>query len=204
MPAFNISAVRMDLIDLVIQAGDTAAAERSLDEIAAELQGPLAGVINIGRLVLAIELERLDEIDAAVAELERVIEGFGFEVWRPIVVRGRARAAELRGDFEDAIAEHRRHLELEPASNPARVGIGRGLRELGRLDEAEAQLTEALRIQPFSPRTNLEIALVLIDAGRKQEAADHLRRAESVWADADPGHRWAGVVRRALAELEAG
>ena len=130
----------------------------------------------MGRLTLAEELERHDDIDAAIAGVEQVIEAFGFELFRPAVLRGRDRAAELRGDFEQAVGQHHALLDLEPTRNSARVGIGRALRGLNRLEEAEQELTEALRIQPFAPRTNLEMALVLIEMGRAPDALEHLQR----------------------------
>ena len=75
-------------------------------------------------------------------------------------------------------------------------------RRAGRLDEAEAELREALRLVPGGPRTHVEMALLLEARGDIAGAVEHLRTALVAWETADEDYEPARAARRKLAELQ--
>jgi len=91
-----------------------------------------------------------------------------------------------------------RHLaDRHPADASIRHDLGSALRDLGRLDEAEASLRKAIELDPTMPWTNQELGHVLRDRGKLEEAAASYRKE----SENDPRRPWAhhelgGVLRR--------
>ncbi|WP_425155423.1 tetratricopeptide repeat protein [Candidatus Palauibacter sp.] len=92
-------------------------------------------------------------------------------------------------------------MAQDPGRN-FRRRTGRALRKAGRLDEAEEQLREALRLRPADPRTHLEMALVLEARGDAPGALEHLRSALAAWESADESFEPAREARALLETLE--
>ena len=65
-----------------------------------------------------------------------------------------------------AIPEYRRVLELLPRHGEARIRLAEAYARLGRLDEAEAQCREALRIRPDDAQARATLAYVASRRGR--------------------------------------
>ena len=112
----------------------------------------------------------------------------------------RGRIEELAGDHAAALASYREVMEREPSSNRQR-SIGRTLRAWGRLDDAEAELRDALRLSPASPDSHLEMACVLERKGDVAGAVEHLRAALAAWENADEVFQPARDAREKLAAL---
>ena len=68
--------------------------------------------------------------------------------------------------------------------------------------KAEAILQEFLAVHPYRPEEILEMGLVYTDWGKNEKAIEYLKRAQSIWEDADPEYKPAIKVREKLAELE--
>ena len=192
----------MDMLELFVRTGDTAGAFAALERAEASLDGPYAGLLNIGRSRLFRELAQPDRIDEAVAGLEQTIEAYGFEVWRPSALAAKAEAHVLRGEYPEALNLLEQAIELEPASTGLRAQATRVLRRMGELEGARTQLEEAVRVRPYSPRANLELGLVYMAQDRREDAREQFRRARLIWADADPGHQWAADLEAALADFD--
>jgi tetratricopeptide (TPR) repeat protein len=96
--------------------------------------------------------------------------------------------AEARGRLEEAEQSYREALELsegalaEAAANLAKIMIDRG-----QADQAVSVLTRALEARPTHETcwTNLVVALML--SGRREDAAEAVRRALALGAALDPG-----------------
>lgn len=201
-PPLQVAFQRMRMLDLFVSVGDTAGAFAALRQTEAGVQGPFAGVANIGRALLFRHLEEPDEIEAAVAGIERMIEAYGFGLMRPAALQAKADAYELRGEYPQALTSLEQAVALTPTSMSLRTQLGRILRSMGEFDRAAAELEEGLRVRPYSPRANLELGLVYGAQDRREDAREQFRRARLIWADADPGHRWATVLEEALALLD--
>ena len=112
--------------------------------------------------------------------------------------RIRGRIDELAGDYESGIEIYRAAMAVDPGVSLQRA-LGRTLRKAGRLEEAEAELREALVPVPAQPNTHFELALVLEARGDLEGAVEHLRSALAAWENADEDY---GPARAARAKLE--
>lgn len=74
-------------------------------------------------------------------------------------------------------------------------------RELGENREAEKYILEALKYYPFGPKVNFEAALIYLNLGKINKALEHLKLANEIWIDADPGFEPAEKAREKLKEL---
>jgi len=109
----------------------------------------------------------------------------------------------LKGEFEQAVENYQKELELEPTDWVINTDIGRCYRNLGDLRKAEKHIKKTLEILPFDPKAHYEIALVYADMGKKEKAIEHLKKALFVWEDAEPDYEPAKKAREKLKKLEA-
>ena len=148
---------------------------------------------------LAVELMDLPAARDAHRRLLHAMDEYGVETLAHLT-DDRGRIEELAGDHAAALASYRAVMEREPSSNRQR-SIGRTLRALGRLDDAEAELREALRLSPASPDSHLEMACVLEQKGDVAGAVEHLRAALAAWENADEVFQPARDAREKLVAL---
>lgn len=90
----------------------------------------------------------------------------------------------------------RRALELAPRLAALHIDLGAVLCELGRLDEALAELQKALDVNPVNAQVYYDIAMVLQRKGLREKALEILRRALRL-APGDP------LLAQGIALLEA-
>jgi len=81
------------------------------------------------------------------------------------------------GRFEDAIAEWRKALELDPGDAAAVSNLGAALHGAGRLEEAAREFARALELDPDNVRAHANIGIALASSGKYDEAARHFERA---------------------------
>ena len=107
---------------------------------------------------------------------------------------------ERADDYAGAAESYRAAIALWPEGRYYR-GAGRALRTAGLLDDAEAELREALRLVPVDPHAHLEMGLLMEARGAIDAAVEHLRNALVVWENADGDFAPAREARAKLAEL---
>jgi TolB-like protein/DNA-binding winged helix-turn-helix (wHTH) protein/Flp pilus assembly protein TadD len=83
-------------------------------------------------------------------------------------------------DWVAAEGAYRRALELNPSYAAARHWFAEYLMVRGRLDEARAQMLQARRLDPLSPRITLDVGLLDYFAGRYAQAAETARRVAAL------------------------
>ena len=186
------------LIYISADRGDEALA--LVEDLKAQLQPPVATYHRPHLdFHLAVELKDLPAARDAHRRTLQAIDELGIEAIAHSM-DDRGRIAELAGDHAAALANYRDALEREPSGNRHR-SVGRTLRALGRLDEAEAELREALRLSPANPNNHLEMACVLERKGDVGRAVEHLRAALAAWENADAIFQPAHDAREKLAAL---
>ena len=115
-----------------------------------------------------------------------------------LVVRGRDH--RNLGEWEEALRDYRRAIDLDADCRRAHFGLGETYRLVGRYDEALAAFERALELDPADTWSLASLAQTKHVLGRSEEALADLNRA----IDARPGHVWALVrraqVRRALGD----
>jgi serine/threonine-protein kinase len=104
-----------------------------------------------------------------------------------------------RSDWTAAEREYRRGLELEPSSLYGHSRFGWFLSWLGRNDEAVAEATRALALNPSGPNENSSLAAVYWVGRRYDDAIRAARRATEI----SPSYAF-GYMRLGSAYLEKG
>ncbi|MBD3291672.1 MAG: tetratricopeptide repeat protein, partial [Armatimonadia bacterium] len=130
-------------------------------------------------------------------------ESKGDDEYRVVIGRASVRAA--LGDYEEAIAEARRGIELEPDGLTPRVVIGTVRGFEGRFEEAEAPLLEALEEPPEYAVTRLALAWCLARMERQDEAREQLAQVHDELAlpyRSTTTYYFAGLAYRALGDTD--
>ena len=74
------------------------------------------------------------------------------------------------GEFQAAVAEFRRALDLDPASDEALRGLGMALQKLRRFDEAESTYRRAIALHPSSWSNQNQLGRLYLDQSRYDDA----------------------------------
>lgn len=99
----------------------------------------------------------LETIDVPAAEFYRLYD-FAYELTE-------------KGKIDEAVAEWRRALALDPADAKARTNLGALLLRQGQVPAAEAEFRRALQAKPDSVEARNNLGLVLLQTGRPADAA---------------------------------
>lgn len=95
-------------------------------------------------------------------------------------------AAARAGDSKRAVDEYREAIKAHPEYFAARLALGRELRKKGKFTEALEALEPLPRIGPKHAEPRIEMGVVLMGLGKRQEAANVLREAlaldEASWS----------------------
>ncbi len=201
MSPMMLTLSRGDGISIYLNAGRVADASALLEEVKTELQPPF-NELFVPVLTTLVTLETMGPEAAREAHRRaaEVVETQGLD-FHATLLRDMGRILEREGDFAAAAESYREAMVADPGRN-YHLDAGRALRLAGRLDEAETELREALRLVPGGPRTHLEMALLLEGRGDVEGAVEHLMSALVAWETADEDYGPARRARAKLAELE--
>ncbi len=130
-------------------------------------------------------LQRSRKPEAMIEVYDRGLAMFEDE---PDLLYGRALAHERVDQVDQAIADLRRLLELEPDNVEAMNALGYTLADrTDQHEEALALITRALEAKPDNPAIVDSMGWVLFRLGRLEEALVHLRRAFELQRDPEVG-----------------
>jgi tetratricopeptide (TPR) repeat protein len=93
-----------------------------------------------------------------------------------------------KGRLDEAMAEFRRAIELDPKGAPAHHQLGTCLQDRGRLDEAMAEFRRVSDLDPGAGTAHESLALALLRSGRFTQVRTAVRRAFDLLSALDP-HR---------------
>ncbi len=175
-PAF--APARRGLALLARQRGDRAEALEHF-RAAAELEPHDAWRAN----EVATELRELGRLDEAEAVFRKLV------AQHPAFVPGRrglALLARQRGDRTEALKHFRAAAELDTRNAGGVNEVATELRELGRLDEAEAVYLKVVAENPAFAPARRGLALLARQRGDRTEALEHFRAA----AEIEPHDAW--------------
>jgi Flp pilus assembly protein TadD len=85
------------------------------------------------------------------------------------------------GRTEDAEAEYREALRINPDDAEAHYNLGNLLKETGRTEDAEAEYREAIRINPDYAETHANLGILFSETGNKEEAKNELEIAKDLF-----------------------
>ena len=148
---------------------------------------------------MAGEAEENCDLPGAIACLERVVE------LEPTVGSFWVRLGSLRQgaeNYEQAIANFRRALELNDESAAAHCSLGTCLHELGRNEQALEALRTSIQLRPEAHRFCL-LAGVLLDEDRIEEAGEASREALKLEPDYEEAFYLLGLAHKEI-DYQAG
>jgi tetratricopeptide (TPR) repeat protein len=143
------------------------------------------------------EAGRLDEAEAGYRRLLEIAPGHAHGLI------GLGYCARLRGDLAASLALFQGAAAADPGFTWARIEVAGDLRELGRLDEAEAVCRDILAAQPHYAEAHLALGHCARSRGNRAAALAQFQAA----AAADPENIWArneaATELRELGQLQA-
>ena len=103
-----------------------------------------------------------------------------------IVLNNLGVALTAEGRHDEAMADYRQALSIDPDYADAHANVGHELLREGKLEEARGALVEALRLKPDLPLAQGDLGIVLVATGNFEEARQHLEESLRLApADAD-------------------
>ncbi len=192
---------QLGALDEYVAAGQEPRARDVLARVRSQLAAPFDGLVPLGDLAIALEVEDADAAERAVEAVQAFMDAFGARVLNDAILEGRARVAEMREQYTDAVKYFEAQLAGDPMDMGINTDVGRVLRKMQNLDGAERALNRSLVSLPNSPTAHYELALVAQARGNVTKAREHLQRALTVWADADSTFKPARQAREKLAAL---
>lgn len=197
--------VRFADILLYLDAGRVGEAAGILEELEAAEQG-MVYFLPRARIRVALASGDVETAREAHRLAVEAADSMRFGDLRLLLMEELGRIQEHTGEFAAAAESYRETLTGfgrvdSRMKTDLHLGAGRALRKAGRLDEAEAELREALLFMPAHPHAHLELALALEARGDTAGAVDHLVSALATWENADEDYAPAASARAKLAEL---
>ncbi|HEX4145381.1 MAG TPA: tetratricopeptide repeat protein [Pirellulales bacterium] len=141
-------------------------------------------------IALARTLNRLNRLDEAIEHYRR---GMSWFIWADLLNSLGSALAE-KGELEEAAAQLRRAVELDPSYANAYDNLGIVLFRQGRLDEAAGNYRRAIELEPRFAKPHFDLANLLLVQTNVDEAAIHFRRA----IELDPQHEFAHLGLAAI------
>ncbi len=189
------------LVEYYIMAGEEKEAFRLLASLESKHNDPDDVTIPIGYIKAYTKLGKPDEAEKKMSDIRDLVARSGNEqqVIRLQSIQGKIH--ELQGEYTEALKIYEARFKKTPAAVAYLLPIGRCYRHLKQYEKAEEYLRQHLKSSPYSPKSNYELALLYLDMGNKEKAAEHLKIAVEIWKDADPGYNPAQSAKKRLAEL---
>jgi tetratricopeptide (TPR) repeat protein len=113
-------------------------------------------------------------------------------------------ALSEQGRMEEAIAQYREALRINPPDADAHTNLGIALAHQGRTGEAMAQYRAALQLAPHYPEAHYDLGLLLRRQGRTDDAIAQYREALQTDLDPADSHYSLGLVLRQNAHNNLG
>ncbi|MCK4312086.1 MAG: tetratricopeptide repeat protein, partial [Candidatus Cloacimonetes bacterium] len=185
-PPLLILLYRMTMVYKYIQIGKKDKAFQTIETFKEQLMPPYDKFSSLGYLIIYLELEDLENIEKAIEGVEIFIQTLQVEALRFYIFNAKGKIHEIKGEYEQAILMYQKESELKPTDASINRQIGRCYRKLKKFKKSKGYLEKTLKIHPFGPNTNYEIALLYNDMGKKEKASEHLKITLNIWKDADP------------------
>ena len=203
------TVVRAAAVD-VLSRGDLALRRQLLPRMLAD---PVRQVrMEAGRALASVPQAELNDAErvALAKALDEYVAGEMFIGDRPEARTNLGGLYADRGEYDKALGEYRKAIELDPTFVQAYANLADLYRARGMDSEAEATLREGLRRDPKSSALHHALGLALVRQKRMAEAVTELREAAKLAPDnARFGYVYAvaldstGQKQQALKTLEA-
>jgi serine/threonine-protein kinase len=201
----HVAARLMTADGKIVWSGDTESAASDLLAAQTRLAGSL-----IDALQITVSSEERQRMARPPTENRAALDAY----WQGLAQIDRA--AQEPAYYDRAISNFERAISLDPQFSLAHAGLGNAYRNKSRvtndralMNQATAQVAEALRIDPNQPEVRLSLASVYRATGRNGAAVEELKRVLADQPANDDAHRILGDIlagegrpEEALAELQ--
>jgi len=207
MPVFLLAPNASD-IEMYFEAGRGEEGVAHFERTGGRIQPPFDAFARPGQFQIALELGNAEEARTILERAEGEFAALGYQGGLEDQLSGmRGRLAEAEGDMAAALETYRSRLTLN-RGNSSTVStvhrdIGRVLLAMGRLEEAEAETRETLRLWPSSGWAHLQMAQILMERGDRSATVEHLESALGTWGTADPTYQPAQEARELLGQARS-
>jgi Flp pilus assembly protein TadD len=161
------------LASLLARTGDRGAAITCLRRVAAQVDEDDVEIATQLGIALSGEGQHEEAIEILTGVTERCPELSSAHVNRGL-------ALLAAGALDDAVSACLRALELDERSAQAYCGLGLAYQRLERLSEAAHAFTATEQLAPDNPAGPLNLAVVLVALGEREEARQALLRAAAL------------------------
>lgn len=159
----NILQNRIDAMERYIIAGNPDRAFQIVDSLEKQLGPPLDYLVPFSYLIIYLELEKVENIEKNLEEVVAFTEARELGIFQFFLEFAKGKLHELRGEYDHAIQQYERVLDLQPASKSMHFDLGRCYRLKKDYKKAEDHMQEILAIHPFWPEEVYELGLVYAD-----------------------------------------
>ena len=198
----EIDRGRVGDIYVYLDAGRVDEAVALLAGLRAELQTRPSDQVVSAAIHVALVADGVDAALEVHRQVSAAVEAGASKRLKATLLGDLGLILDRAGDHAGAAESYRAAIALSPEGR-FYSGAGRALRRAGLLDEAEAELREALRLVSADPHAHLEMGLLMEARGDIGAAVGHLVHALAVWESADKDFEPAREARAKLAELQA-
>lgn len=123
---------------------------------------------------------RMGREDSAIEEMKEAVR---LAPDNPRILNNMALLYGRYGMHDEAIVAAKNAIEVYKQSAPAYSVMGQSYYALGDLTEAHKALEEAVRLEPVDADSRFALGTVLLDLGKRDEAAEHFKTVKSQLAD---------------------
>ena len=194
---------RLQFLYLYAKAGLADLALEKTAIIESELPPPLNVMTMYAYVHIHCELGDPDKTEGALEVMRTFAKAMNLDWVTARLCGVEGLISELRGDYEVAICKFEEYHEVEPMDATVFVDIGRCYRKISNLSKAKDNLLTALKVEPFNPEGNYQLALTYREMGKDDRALEHLQKALYVWEDADSTFEMARDARADLEEWQS-
>jgi class 3 adenylate cyclase/tetratricopeptide (TPR) repeat protein len=181
--------------------GNKEKAFQILNRVEEEFEPPIDDIVYFGYMLVYLELEDIEKAEEAIIKTQQFVNSFGQGELQHLVYTGQGRIHELKGEYELAIENFRKGVEISPHRKKFFYYIGRCYRKLNRFTEAKENLIIAYNDFPYNPLYIYELALLNLDLGNTDKAIEYLEKANEIWKDADSNYKPAQKAKAKLEEV---
>lgn len=200
MPPFLLAMSKIGSMSSLVKLERKDVVFQTLETLKTQLDAPFNKFVSVGYLRLYLEYKDTDNAEKTIADVEDLIEEFGYEILQPFLFNARGQINEFNGEYEQAINNYNDQLILQPTATVVNTYIGRCYRIMKDFEKAKEYLQKTLAINPFLPKANYEIALIYYGLGEKEKALKYLKISLERWENADHDYEPAMNARDKLAE----
>lgn len=197
-PIDQLMAVYVDSLEHYARAGRVEEAVDVLRAREGELEPPLNALVDIGYLMLSVEIGDTEAANVHGRKVEALMEQLSLETMRDKRAYFRGRVSALEGRLDEAIdlleraqrllADSVNSLDQETYALELATTLATFYERAGRLAQARETLDYVLGRFLAHAQANIVMARLLRRLGEAEAAARHLETAREALAPADEGH----------------